>query len=103
MVLFWRLGDVLRLANMVFSERTGLPKLRQMAAYAVGAAHTCRRLLLARELGGSDAAGGGGDGTCLNLGAVPCDTCASRSGNTSTTLGKHPFTLIEHSSLISNI
>lgn len=52
-VLLWRLADLFRLANMVFAEQTGLPKLSQMIAYVVET-DSCRRRLIAEGLGCSN-------------------------------------------------
>ncbi|VDO08044.1 unnamed protein product [Rodentolepis nana] len=52
-ILLWRLSDLFRLANMVFAEQTGLPKLNQMIGYVVETKR-CRRQLIAEGLGYSD-------------------------------------------------
>nr|CDS33173.1 ATP dependent DNA helicase Q1 [Hymenolepis microstoma] len=52
-ILLWRLADLFRLANMVFAEQTGLPKLNQMIAYVVNT-ELCRRRLIAEGLGYSN-------------------------------------------------
>ena len=69
-VLLWRLADLFRLANMVFAEPTGLPKLLKMVDYAVETRH-CRRRLLAEGLGD------GGNWSDEHCDSSPCDICAS--------------------------
>ncbi|VDD75478.1 unnamed protein product [Mesocestoides corti] len=72
-ILFWRLGDIFRLANMVFSEQTGLAKLSQMIAYVVDT-RQCRRRLLADGLGDNS-------WKAEHCGQSPCDVCSATSGN----------------------
>ncbi|KAM7540260.1 hypothetical protein Aperf_G00000037426 [Anoplocephala perfoliata] len=67
-VLLWRLGDIFRLANMVFAEQTGLPKLNQMIAYVVET-HSCRRRLIAEGLGYSN-------WRADHCEQSPCDICS---------------------------
>ncbi|VDL11012.1 unnamed protein product [Hymenolepis diminuta] len=67
-ILLWRLADIFRLANMVFAEQTGLPKLIQMIAYVVDTGR-CRRRLIAEGLGYSN-------WRADHCEQSPCDICS---------------------------
>lgn len=67
-ILLWRLADIFRLANMVFAEQTGLPKLIQMIVYMVDTGR-CRRRLIAEGLGYSN-------WRADHCEQSPCDICS---------------------------
>ena len=48
-IVFYRLADVFRLSTMVFSEKTGLPKLYEMMAYCNSNSQRCRRQIISEH------------------------------------------------------